>query len=94
MPFGVAMYAQAYKDRQDWGPSLSFDVAYIEFLVIPHDVYDLRPHVLDVGITADYAHYLLTHPFSRITDPVDPPPSLGGEESDSDDPIMRRWRQR
>lgn len=73
---------------------MSFDVAYTKFLVVPMVAYDLRPHVLDASIRADYAQYLLTHPFLLITDPANPPPSLGGEESDSNDPIVRRRRWR
>lgn len=55
MPFGVAMYVRRYKDIRDWGPSLSFDIEYAEFLVVPIVAYDLRPHILDVGITTNYA---------------------------------------
>lgn len=73
---------------------MSFDAAYTNFLVVQHVTHDLRPHIFYVGITTDYAHYLLTYPFSCITDLAEPPPSSGGEESDSDDPIVRRQRKR
>lgn len=90
MPTGVTIYARRYKDRRDWGPSLSFEIACAEFLATPRVAYDLRLHILDPGVTTDYAQYMLAHPFPQITDPGDPPPSSGDEEDDSDDPIIRR----
>lgn len=41
MPQGVALYALTYKDRAEWGPSISFYIAYVEFIVMPHLAYDL-----------------------------------------------------
>lgn len=70
---------------------MSFEIARAEFLAAPMVAYDLRLHILDPGVTADYSQYMLAHPFPHITDPTDPPPS-SRDEDDFDDPIIRRQR--
>lgn len=92
MRISVMIYAQWYRDRRDWGPSLSFEIACAEFLATLRVAYDMRLHILHPGVTVEYAQYILAHPFPHITNLADPPPSLGDEDDDSDDPFFRRRR--
>lgn len=55
MPTGVMIYARRYRDRRDWGPSLSFEIARAEFVATPRVAYDMRLHILDLGVIVEYA---------------------------------------
>lgn len=80
MPQGTTLYARTYKDRLDWGPLVSFELAWEEFLALPYQTWDLQAHVLDLRTTLDFAQYFVEYPFPRLTDPREPAPTFDDED--------------
>lgn len=67
------------RERYAWGPVLPYDQALAEFRALQARPWDLRPRVVDAGVTEEYTQYRAGHPILRILDLAEPIPAFEDE---------------
>ncbi|GLJ53770.1 hypothetical protein SUGI_1147540 [Cryptomeria japonica] len=72
LPSGSGEYARVIRERYAWGPGLLYDQALAEFRTLQARPWDIRPRVVDVGVTDEYMQYRAAHPILQISDPAEP----------------------
>lgn len=68
MSRGSSEYARAVRERFQWGPVLPYDQAQTEFQTLQAKPWQMRPEIVDVGVTEEYTQYRTMHLIPRISD--------------------------
>lgn len=66
----------------EWGPTISSEVACVEYLSLVEQTQNYVVGVIDVGMIAEYSQIWISHTVPHLFDLVEPVPSFDDEEKD------------